>query len=163
MAAVVGDPDVAHAAAAPSRFPGRLADARRPAHLRPTRPQLVTERTALRLVLEQRNGHLNDHARAGRNASMITAAGSEPGPGGVGPGAGIRAGCADSGGGGQSQHRVGLGHGGPDARSGLAVCPLSFLMTGELTGIPDPLPTSRDEARQSPQYEPDSGPFFGRR
>ena len=52
---------------------------------------------------------------------MITAAGSEPGPGGVGPGAVIRAGRADRGGGGQSQHPIGLGNGGPDARSGLAV------------------------------------------
>ncbi len=52
---------------------------------------------------------------------MITAAGSEPGPGGVSPGAVIHAGCADSGGGGQSQHRMGLGHGGPDTRGGLAV------------------------------------------
>src|SRR5277367_6204186 len=34
---------------------------------------------------------------------MITAAGSEPGPGGVGPGAVIRAGCADGGGGGQGK------------------------------------------------------------
>ena len=52
---------------------------------------------------------------------MITAAGSEPGPGGVGPGAAIRAGCADRGGRGQGQHRIGLGHGGPGARGGLAV------------------------------------------
>ena len=52
---------------------------------------------------------------------MITAAGSEPGPGGVGPGAVIRTGCADRGGGGQSKHRMGLGSGGPDARGGLAV------------------------------------------
>ena len=52
---------------------------------------------------------------------MIAAAGSEPGPGGVGPGAVIRAGCADRGGGGQGQRRVGLGHGGPGTRSGLAV------------------------------------------
>jgi hypothetical protein len=52
---------------------------------------------------------------------MITAAGSEPGPGGVGPGAAIRAGCADRGGGGEGKHRMGLGHGGPDARGGLAV------------------------------------------
>jgi hypothetical protein len=76
VAAVAGDPDVAHAAAAPGRFPGRLADARGPAHLRLARPQLVTERAALRLVLEQRNGHLNDHARTSRNASMITVAAS---------------------------------------------------------------------------------------
>ena len=52
---------------------------------------------------------------------MITVAGSEPGPGGVGPGAVIRAGCADSGSGGQSKHRVGLGNCGPDGGSGLAV------------------------------------------
>ena len=121
VAAVAGDPDVSHAAAAPGRFPGRRADARRPAHLRLARPQRVTERAVFRLVLEQRNGHLNDHARTSRDASMITAAGSEPGPGRVGPGAVIRAGCADRGGGGQSQHRMGLGHGGPGTRRGLAV------------------------------------------
>ena len=51
---------------------------------------------------------------------MITAAGSEPGPGGVGPGAAIRAGSADSRGRGQSQHRMGLGYGGPGTRSGPA-------------------------------------------
>jgi hypothetical protein len=39
---------------------------------------------------------------------MIAAAGSEPGPGGVGPGAVIRAGCADRGSGGEGKHRVGL-------------------------------------------------------
>ena len=102
--------------------PGRPADARLPAHLRLTGPDLVTERAAFRLVLEQRNGHLNDHARASRYASMITAAGSEAGPGGVGPCAAIRAGSADSGGRGQSQHRMGLGYGGPDTGSGLAIC-----------------------------------------
>jgi hypothetical protein len=52
---------------------------------------------------------------------MITAAGSEPGPGGVGPGAAIRAGCADRGSGGQGKHRMGLGNRSPDTRSGLAV------------------------------------------
>lgn len=52
---------------------------------------------------------------------MITAAESEPGPCGVGPGAVIRTGCADRGGGGESEHHMGLGDGGPDARSGLAV------------------------------------------
>jgi hypothetical protein len=52
---------------------------------------------------------------------MITAAGSEPGPGGIGPGASIRTGCADRGGRGQSQHRMGLGSGGPGTRRGLAV------------------------------------------
>ena len=51
---------------------------------------------------------------------MITVAGSEPGPGGIGPGAAIRAGCADGGGGGQGERRMGLGDGGPDARGGLA-------------------------------------------
>jgi hypothetical protein len=52
---------------------------------------------------------------------MITAAGSEPGPGGVGPGTVIRTGCADRGGGGQSQYCMGLGNGGSGTRSGLAV------------------------------------------
>ena len=52
---------------------------------------------------------------------MITAAGSEPGPGGVGPGASICTGCADGGGGGQGEHPMGLGNSGPDTRSGLAV------------------------------------------
>jgi len=59
---------------------------------------------------------------------MITAAGSEPGPGGVGPRAVIRTGCADRSGGGQSQHRMGLGHGGPHARRGLAVSLAKELM-----------------------------------
>ena len=113
VAAVAGDPDVSHAAATPGRFPGQLADARRPAHLRPARPQLVTERAVFRLVIEQRDGHLNDHAWTGRSASTITAAGSEPGPGGVDPGTVIRAGCADRVGGGQSQHRMGLVNGPP--------------------------------------------------
>jgi hypothetical protein len=61
VAAVARDSDVSHAAAAPGRLPGRLADARRPAHLRLAGPQLVTERTGFRLILEQRSGHLNDH------------------------------------------------------------------------------------------------------
>ena len=52
---------------------------------------------------------------------MITAVGSEPRPGGVGPGAAIRTGCADRGGSGQGKHRMGLGDGRPNARSGLAV------------------------------------------
>jgi hypothetical protein len=81
----------------------------------------MTERAALWLVLEQRNGHLNDHALTSHYESMITVAGSEPGPGGVGPGAVIRTGCADRGDGGESKHRMGLGNGGPDTRSGLAV------------------------------------------
>jgi hypothetical protein len=76
VAAVTGDPHVTHAAAELGGLPGWLADARRPAHLRLAGPQLVSEWAALRLVLEQRNGHLNDHARTSRNASMITLAGS---------------------------------------------------------------------------------------
>ena len=74
MTAVAGDPDVSHAAAEVGGFLGWLADARRPAHLRLAGPQLVTERAALRLVLEQRLGHLNDHAVTSGCASMITAA-----------------------------------------------------------------------------------------
>ena len=53
VAPIAGDLDVAHAAAAPGRFPGRCADARRPAHLRLARPQLMSERAALGSVLEQ--------------------------------------------------------------------------------------------------------------
>ena len=121
VAAVALDSDVSHAAAAAGRFPGRRADARRPAHLRLAGPQLVTERAALRLALEQRTGHLNDHAWAGSQASMITAAGSGPGPGSASPGAVIRTRCAGRGGGGQGEHRTGPGDGGPDTRSGLAV------------------------------------------
>ena len=69
---------------------------------------------------------------------MIIVAGREPGPGGVGPGAGIRAGCADGGGGGQGERSMGLGHGGPDARGGLAV-PLaeqSVRLSGKFLGTP---------------------------
>ena len=57
VAAVTCDADVSHAAAPAGGFPGRLADARRPAHLRFAGPQLMTERAAFRLVLEQRSGH----------------------------------------------------------------------------------------------------------
>jgi hypothetical protein len=72
VAAVAGDQDVPHAAAPPGSVAGRSAQARFPAHLRPAEPQLVTERTALRLVLEHRDGHLNDHALTSSYASMIT-------------------------------------------------------------------------------------------
>ena len=71
VAAVARDPDVSHAAAAAGRFPGRLADARLPAHLRPAGPQLMTERAALWLILEQGSGHLNDHVLASYGKSMI--------------------------------------------------------------------------------------------
>jgi hypothetical protein len=46
MTAVARDSDVSHTTAAPGGFPGRLADARFPAHLRLARPQLVTERAS---------------------------------------------------------------------------------------------------------------------
>ncbi len=52
---------------------------------------------------------------------MITAAGAESGPGGLSPGAVIRAGCTDRGGGGESEHRMGLGDCSPGTRGGLAV------------------------------------------
>jgi hypothetical protein len=71
VAAVARDPDVSHAAAAPSGFPGRLAEAWRPAHLRLAGPQLVAERAGFRLVIEQRSGHLNDHALTSCHESMI--------------------------------------------------------------------------------------------
>jgi hypothetical protein len=73
VAAVARDPDVSHAAAAPGRFPGWLAEARCPAHLRLAWPQRVTERAVLWLVLEQRNGHLDDHALTSRYESMVCA------------------------------------------------------------------------------------------
>ena len=73
VAAVARDPDVSHAAAAPGRFPGWLAEARCPAHLRVAWPQLVTERAVLWLVLEQRNGHLDDHALTSRYESIVCA------------------------------------------------------------------------------------------
>jgi len=71
VAAVARDLDVSHAAAAAGRFPGRLAEARRPAHLCLAGPQLVTERTGFGLVLEQRSGHLNDHGLTSCHESMI--------------------------------------------------------------------------------------------
>ena len=57
VAAITGDADVSHATAPAGGFPGRLADARCPAHLRFAGPQMMTERAAFRLVLEQRSGH----------------------------------------------------------------------------------------------------------
>ena len=123
VAAVAGDSYVSHAAAALGGLPGRLADARRPAHLRLARPQLVTARAAFGLILEQRNAHPNDRTWTSRYASMITAAGSEPGPGGVGPGAVIRTGCADRRSGAQGKRRMGQGNGSPGNRSGLDVSP----------------------------------------
>jgi hypothetical protein len=71
-AAAAGDQDVPHAAAPAGSFAGRPAQARFPAHLRPAGPQLVTERAAFRLVLEHRDGHLNDQALTSSYASMIT-------------------------------------------------------------------------------------------
>jgi hypothetical protein len=81
VAAVAGDEGVSHAAAAAGGFPGRCADARFPAHLRLARPQLMTERTAFRLILEQGSGHLNDHARARCPQSMIICGAQKLSPG----------------------------------------------------------------------------------
>jgi len=72
VAAVAGDQDVTHAAAAAGSFAGRFTQARFPAHLRLAGPQLVTKRAVLRLVLEQRDGHLNDPALPSSDASTIT-------------------------------------------------------------------------------------------
>ena len=72
VAAVAGNQDVTHTATAPGSVAGRFIRARFPAHLRLAGPQLVTERAALRLVLEHRDGHLNDHALTSSYASMIT-------------------------------------------------------------------------------------------
>ena len=69
---------------------------------------------------------------------MITAAGSEPGPGGLGPGPGIRTGCADRGSSGQGKDRVGLGNCGPDGGSGLAVSLAEQFvrLSGKVLGAP---------------------------
>jgi hypothetical protein len=72
VAAVAGDQDVAHAAAAAGRFAGRFTQARFPAHLRLAGPQLVTEWAVLGLILEHRDGHLNDHALTSSDASTTT-------------------------------------------------------------------------------------------
>ena len=69
---VARDQDVTHAAAAAGSFAGRFTRARFPAHLRLARPQLVTERAVLRLILEHRDEHLNDHALTSSDASTIT-------------------------------------------------------------------------------------------
>ena len=71
VAAVAGDQDVAHAAAAAGGFASGLAQARFPAHLRPAGPQLMTEWAVFGLVLEHRDGHLNDHALTSSYASMV--------------------------------------------------------------------------------------------
>jgi len=71
VAAVARDPDVSHTATTCGSLPGRLAQARCPAHLCPAGPQLVTERTGFRLIIEQRNGHLNDGGLTGGHESMI--------------------------------------------------------------------------------------------
>jgi hypothetical protein len=85
VAAGARDSDVSHAAAAPGSLPGRLAEARCPANLCLAGPQLVTERTGFRLVLEQRSGHLNDHSLTSCHESMIVVTCTddrcrEPGP-----------------------------------------------------------------------------------
>jgi hypothetical protein len=57
VAGIAAHPDVAHTPAALGSLLGRRADARRPAHLALTRPELMTVRAVFRLVLEQGNGH----------------------------------------------------------------------------------------------------------
>jgi hypothetical protein len=72
VAAVAGDQDVPCAAAAAGSFAGRITQARFPAHLRVAGPKSMTERAVLGLVLEHRDGHLNDHALTSSDASTIT-------------------------------------------------------------------------------------------
>ena len=55
-------------------------------------------------------------------------AGLEPGPGSVSPCAAVGARCAYRGGGGKGEHGMGLGNGGSDASSGLAVSAAEQLM-----------------------------------
>jgi hypothetical protein len=57
MACVAHDPHVSHAPATLGPLTRWDADAGRPAHLTLARPELMTERAALRLVLEQGSGH----------------------------------------------------------------------------------------------------------
>jgi hypothetical protein len=64
-------PDMAHATTAFGSLPGRRADAGLPADLSPAGPQLMTERTILGLVFENRYWHENDHAQAG-GISVLT-------------------------------------------------------------------------------------------
>jgi|SRR5580704_4116452 hypothetical protein len=65
VAGTADHPDMAHATAAFGSLPGRRADAGLPADLGPAGPQLMTERTILRLVFENRYWHETDHAQAG--------------------------------------------------------------------------------------------------
>ena len=57
VAGVTGHSYMSHASAALGPLPRWRADTRCPAHLTLARPELVTERAALRLVLEQGSGH----------------------------------------------------------------------------------------------------------
>jgi hypothetical protein len=52
----------------------------------------------------------------------------EPGPRNVGPGAAVGARCADRSGGGKGEHSMGLGNGGPNVGSGLAISLAEQLM-----------------------------------
>ena len=70
VAAVARDSHMSRPRPAASRI--RLAQARRPAHLRRAGP-LHPRTGALRLVFEQGSGYLNDQALTSRNESMITA------------------------------------------------------------------------------------------
>src|SRR6516165_7317586 len=70
VAAVGRDSHMSRPRPAASRI--RLAQARRPAHLRRAGP-LHPRTGALRLVFEQGSGYLNDQALTSRNESMITA------------------------------------------------------------------------------------------
>ena len=66
VAGVTRHPEVPHAPTALGSFTGCRADAGFPPYLRHAGPQLVTERAALRLVIEHGYGHEDDHARTGR-------------------------------------------------------------------------------------------------
>lgn len=57
IAGITGDSHVSHTPATHGSLARWRADAGHPAHLTLTRPELMTERAALGLVLEQGNGH----------------------------------------------------------------------------------------------------------
>jgi len=67
--------------------------------------------------------------------------GLEPGPGDVGPGAAVGSRCANRGGGGEGEHRMGLGNRSPHAGRGLAVALAEQLVRlgGEFLGAAEVL------------------------
>ncbi len=135
VAAVAGDPDVSHAAA-PGRFPWPVRKCRAASSPAPC-PATAGDRTGSTAACSRTEKRTpkrscpdqrlcaNDHRGRIRTWSRQRRLGAV-----------IRTGRADRGGGGQGKHRMGLGHGGPDARSGLAVSLIeqSVRLSGKFPG-----------------------------